>query len=126
MISVQTTETIGKYVFWQFALDRLGEAATDLEDIFQSIRIILTTPKGSVPHRPDFAVDLYEYLDKPLGVITNKLVAESYKAVTKFEPRVEVLSIQVEPGSQLGERVKLVLNIRVRETMLEYLVSVAI
>ena len=39
---------------WQPALGEIGAVVVDLEDIAQAIRIIVTTPQGSDPHRPLF------------------------------------------------------------------------
>ena len=50
---------------WQPALGSLGEVVTDLADIAQAIDIILTTPRGSDPHRPTFGADLLQFIDQP-------------------------------------------------------------
>ena len=47
---------------WQPALDTPGGVVEGLRDIDQAIRIILTTPRGSDPHRPEFGSDINESL----------------------------------------------------------------
>ena len=39
--------------------------ATEVEEIFQNVRTILTTPKGTVPLLRDFGFS-FEHLDKPI------------------------------------------------------------
>ena len=53
------------YADWQYKLDTIGSVAEGKEDINQCIAIILLTPKGSVPHRPDFGSNIYKYIDYP-------------------------------------------------------------
>ncbi|HAH9251979.1 TPA: baseplate protein, partial [Escherichia coli] len=50
-------------VFWQPALQAPGEIVRGLDDIRQSIQIILRTPRGSDPHRPEFGSNLHLYID---------------------------------------------------------------
>lgn len=121
-IELQTTQTIEPFTFWQFALNRTGEAATDLDDIRQAMRIILLTPKGSVPHRPNFAIGIYDYLDLPLNVVTNRLVAETWRALTQFEPRIDVLEVNVFPGAA-PERIRIRVDFRVKVNQLQYFVE---
>lgn len=73
---------------------------TEIEEILQNVRIILTTVKGSVPLDRDFGID-GSYVDKPIPVARAKLSAEIMKAVQKYEPRVTISSISFS-GSQDG------------------------
>ncbi|POG01003.1 baseplate protein [Pseudomonas putida] len=80
---------------WQPALGTAGEVVQGLRDIDQSIRIILTTPKGSDPHRPTFGSDLNLYIDWPHDRVTPYLVRESIEAIRQWETRVTVVQVQV-------------------------------
>jgi len=82
--------------------DGVGEILTDMADIDQCIRIILSTPKGTDPYRPDFALDLLDYIDWPINKATPYIVRESMKAVLTWEPRIEVTKIGVRPEAQYG------------------------
>ena len=84
-------------VWWQQQLDRLGGAVEDAADIDQAIKIILVTPYGSDPHRPDFGSNLISYIDWPVERATPHVVRESIAAIEKWEPRIFVESIDVEP-----------------------------
>lgn len=62
-------------------------------DIDQSIRVILGTPKGSNPHRPDFASNLHLYLDYPIDQAVPHLVRETVEAIRQWEPRCELVKV---------------------------------
>ncbi|WP_259674603.1 GPW/gp25 family protein [Pseudomonas fluorescens] len=81
---------------WQPALGTSGEVVEGLRDIDQAIRIILSTPKGSDPHRPEFGSDLHLYLDWPSNRVTPHLVREAVDAIRLWEPRVSVAQVQVQ------------------------------
>ncbi len=40
------------------------------KSVLQNIRVILTTPKGSDVHRPEFGSELYRFIDQPLTALT--------------------------------------------------------
>lgn len=81
---------------WQPALGTPGEVVEGLRDIDQSIRIILTTPKGSDAHRPEFGSDLHLYIDWPHDRVTPYLVRETIEAIRRWETRVLVVQVQVQ------------------------------
>lgn len=80
---------------WQPALGTSGEVVEGLRDIDQAIRIILTTPKGSDAHRPEFGSDLHLYIDWPVNRVTPHLVREAVDAIHRWETRVMVVQVQV-------------------------------
>lgn len=80
---------------WQPALGTPGDVVTGLRDIDQAIRIILTTPLGADPHRPEFGSRLFDYLDWPVNRVTPHLVRESVEAIQRWETRVSVEQVQV-------------------------------
>lgn len=85
---------------WQPALGTCGEVVEGLRDIDQAIRIILTTPKGSDPHRPEFGSDLHLYLDWPTNRVTPHLVREAVDAISRWEPRISVVQVQIVINAQ--------------------------
>ncbi|OBU85995.1 GPW/gp25 family protein [Chromobacterium subtsugae] len=107
------TELIPDTLYWQPALAADG-VASGLADIHQTIRVILKTRKGAVPHRPEFGSLLHRYLDWPQNRISPYLVREARAAIlhpVEGEPRAEVVDIEVEllPGEarlRIGWRVK--------------------
>ncbi|WP_395060408.1 GPW/gp25 family protein [Polaromonas sp.] len=77
------------------ASDRMGELVTDIQDLDQCIRIILTTPKGSDPHRPLFGSNLHLYIDYPVNSARPHIVREAVNALREWEPRIEVVKVAV-------------------------------
>ena len=73
----------------------LGNVVQGIADINQCIGIILSTPPGSDPLRPTFACDLWPLIDTPITVARPQLVREIVEGITKWEPRVRVLSVVV-------------------------------
>lgn len=84
--------------YWQPALGQPGQV-TGLEDLAQAVRLIVTTPKGAVPLRPDFGCGLLDYLDHPSGLARARMIREVAEAVHRWEPRVQVTGVRVDAQS---------------------------
>lgn len=81
---------------WQPALGTPGEVVEGLRDIDQAIRIILTTPRGSDPHRPEFGSDIHLYIDWPTSRVVPHLVREAVDAIRRWETRVTLVQVLAE------------------------------
>src|ERR1700722_16301764 len=84
---------------WSLELDTSGEPGSGvgnvvqgLADVNQCIQIILTTPRGSDPLKPTFGADVWRYIDAPINAAIPAIVREVTEAVTRWEPRVKVIS----------------------------------
>ena len=75
----------------------IGSVVQGVADVNQCIGIILATPQGSDPLRPTFASNLWRWIDAPITVARPNLVREVVEAITKWEPRVRVLSVLIAP-----------------------------
>lgn len=84
------------YVDWQLKLNEIGSVSEGIEDINQCIAIILSTQKGSVPHRPTFGSDILKYVDYPINSVKANIIRETVDAITLWETRVNVDSVSVE------------------------------
>ena len=84
------------YVDWQYKLNKIGSVSEGIEDINQCIAIILSTQKGSVPHRPTFGSDILKYVDYPINSAKANIIRETVDAITLWEVRVNVDSVSVE------------------------------
>lgn len=84
------------YVDWQLKLNEIGSLSEGIEDINQCIAIILSTQKGSVPHRPTFGSDILKYVDYPINSAKANIIRETVDAITLWETRVNVDSVSVE------------------------------
>lgn len=64
-------------------------SASGNSEIIQNIKVILTTPAGTVPFDRDFGIDM-EILDAPVALAKAKLTVEYIKKVKKYESRAKV------------------------------------
>lgn len=67
----------------------------EFEEIAQNVRMILTTPKGSVPLDRDFGLD-FTVLDQPTSRAQALLSAEIITQVSRYEPRANVSKVDWE------------------------------
>ena len=81
--------------FWQPALNSLGEFVTGLDELEQSLRIIVTTPKGSVPRRPEFGCDLLSLVDNPQPGVLARMVRLITEAIEDADSRIKVSGVKV-------------------------------
>ena len=87
------------------------EMTEDEEDIRQSIYIILMTRKKERAMLPDFGCNLQEYVfDLPDASFEVKIIREVEDALTKYEPRVRGVKVDMD-RSRSGEG-KVYLNIQ--------------
>lgn len=70
---------------------------SEIAEILQNLRTILTTPKFSVPLNREFGLSM-TWLDEPLPVAQAKLMTEIVTAVQQWEPRVEVTRVTFFEG----------------------------
>jgi phage baseplate assembly protein W len=95
---------------WQPALGRDGEVA-GLDDLRQAIAIILRTPRGSDPLRPEFGSNLHLYIDYPVNRARPHLVRETVDALRRWEPRLSVVSVAVSQAGDSGVKVSVVFRL---------------
>jgi phage baseplate assembly protein W len=116
-------------VDWSLKLDAAGEPGSGigyvvqgLTDVNQCIQIILTTPKGSDPLRPTFGADVWRYIDAPINAAIPAIVREVTEAITRWEPRVIVISIRATPvtgtETQAGAHLEVAVTWRLKLTAL--------
>lgn len=70
---------------------RLGEPDT-VRSVLQAIKIILITPKGTVPMYRDFGVNM-DFLDLPTPGAEQRARMEIREAIEEWEPRATVKEI---------------------------------
>jgi Bacteriophage baseplate protein W len=97
---------------WSLMLDQnfgdgsgLGNVVQGIADVEQCLQIILTTARGSDLLRPDFAVDLIQYIDLPITQSLPHIVRDVSAAIAKWEKRVTLIAVTatlVQSGSQAG------------------------
>jgi phage baseplate assembly protein W len=99
-------ELLGAGIAFPFRVDAQGHMAMNsLEDhVRQSILLILQTAKGERMMRRDFGSGLHDLVFEPLNAATVARVKHEVKdALVRFEPRIEVLKVEVTADSkQIG------------------------
>ena len=83
--------------------------STELKEILQNVRCILSTTKYSVPLDRGFGID-GQILDMPIDYAEARLTAEVIDALRKYEPRVRVSKVTFEGD---GEEGKLIPKVKV-------------
>lgn len=105
---------------WQFpvALDGGGALAVAEyeESVRQSIWVILGTAKGERVMRPDFGCGIYDMVFGVNSSTTASEAAEEVRdALVSFEPRIDVLGVEVSPGGG-GEVLYVSIDYQIRAT----------
>ncbi|MDO5650561.1 MAG: GPW/gp25 family protein [Moraxella sp.] len=89
------TDPISSASHWQPSLDDDGIVA-GFADVEQAIRIILSTPKGSVPHRPEFGCAGLDLIDGQFAKVAPLFIAYATDAILANEPRVQSVKISAK------------------------------
>ena len=106
-----------EYISLPFALRKGYLDKTDLyNSIFNSIGLILSTRKGSMPFSPDYGCDLWDREFSDLLMVNRQDVQGSIRnAISQYEPRlfnVSATLLNIDTGSShpLGIAVKIIGN----------------
>lgn len=83
---------------WQTRLGAPGARVEGYDELEQSLRIVMGTPLGSVPGRPDFGTRFHEYFDAPFSVFRPKVSAEAFRAARAHWTRGELRAANVLPA----------------------------
>lgn len=110
---------------WQFPVrtNRRGdvELSSGIDDIEESIRIILGTAKGERVMRPEFGCGIHDYLFESMNATAFTLVEAAVEdALVQWEPRIEVLGVDASrEGTERG-RLAISIDYRVRSSNTEH------
>lgn len=75
-----------------------GFSPEEFAEIKLCLETLLSVRAGSVPMDRDFGIDLDEVLGKPVEVAKNILSVEIIEKVRKYEPRVDIESVDFDNG----------------------------
>lgn len=89
---------------------------SDGEDkVRQSVQLILATAPGERLMRPDFGCGVHELLFEPLTSGLTALVTDRVNTcLARWEPRIDVLKVDVRPDNDIGEGPRLLVHITYR------------
>lgn len=117
--SSEGKEFLGAGLAFPLGVDAQGRMAMNsLEgQVRQSILLILQTAKGERVMRPDFGAGLHDLVFEPISSATIARVRHEVKdALIHFEPRIDVLNVEVTVDLQQQDRLLINMEYRVRET----------
>ncbi|MEM9218141.1 MAG: GPW/gp25 family protein [Cyanobacteria bacterium P01_F01_bin.150] len=111
---------LGVGVGFPVTLDQQGaiaQAPYD-ESVRQSIWIILSTAKGERMMRPEFGCGIYDLVFETTSASTIGKISQAVReALLLFEPRIDVLKVQVVPQtSQEGQKLLINIDYQIRAT----------
>jgi phage baseplate assembly protein W len=107
---------------WSFPPEfsqEIGEVlmTTDEADIQASLRILLGTAAGERLMNPLYGLDMQEMLFEPMGTTTKTLLKDRFKhAILIYEPRIILLSLELDSSLELEGRISIILEYEVRAT----------
>lgn len=110
---------------WKFPLqinERGGVTLSQYErKIQESIRIIIGTAKGERVMKPDFGCDIQEFTFSVIDTSTLTMIKSAVKeALVLWEPRIEVLSVEVS-AERINQGILIIdTAYRIRATNTEY------
>jgi len=82
-------------------VDRRGGLALsrDNDDVFEAITLILGTAPGERPMRPEFGCGVHDYVFESVDAYAvGRIEHEVRQALDRWEPRIEVLSVDFDLG----------------------------
>jgi uncharacterized protein len=111
---------------WSFPpkfLLETGEVAmtADEDDIHASLKILFGTAIGERLFEPEYGLDMQEMLFEPISTTMKTYVIDRIKvAILIYEPRIDVLMLDLDTTAQNEGRMTIILEYRVRTTNSRY------
>lgn len=78
------------------------DADEEIKEIENRIKLLVTTPKGSIPMDRNYGIDFGAVIDKPVAVAQNCFATEVINAVSQYETNVNVSSVECVPITESG------------------------
>jgi phage baseplate assembly protein W len=113
------SELIGSGLAFPLRADQRGALALSggIDDIEQAIALILGTAPGERPMRPAFGCAVHDVVfDTIDAAIIGKVQTAVYEALERWEPRIEVIDVDVETAEADAGKLLVELTYRVRAT----------
>jgi phage baseplate assembly protein W len=113
------SDLIGSGLAFPLQSDQRGglALASGVEDIEQAIALILGTAPGERPMRPEFGCAVHEVVfDTIDAAIIGKVQTAVHQALERWEPRVEIVDLDVEQSDTNAGTLLVDITYRVRAT----------
>jgi uncharacterized protein len=86
-------------------------------DVREAIRIILETARGERVMRPRFGCGIHDLVFEAIGATTLFAVEAAVReALTVFEPRIELLNVEVDPFQAMSGLLIVAISYRIHRT----------
>jgi len=86
-------------------------------DVKEAIRIILETKQGERVMRPDFGCGIHDLVFEEINATTLTAIEATVRyALITYEPRIELLSVTVDPSDALDGLLIIAIDYRLRRT----------
>lgn len=111
---------------WSFPPEFVRETGqvlmtSDEDDIRASLAILLGTAAGERFLNPEYGLDLHEMLFEPLSTTMKTFLQDRVKtAILIYEPRINLLSLELDTTAQYEGKIAVVLDYEVRATNSRY------
>lgn len=111
---------------WSFPPEFISEKGAlrmtaDEEDIQASLRILLGTVAGERFMNPKYGLDMHEMLFEPMGTTAKTLLKDRVKyAILIYEPRISLLSLELDSSAEYEGRISIILEYVIRSTNSRY------
>jgi len=97
---------------------RMSEGERDIEE---SLRILFGTTLGERLFDPSFGLDMHEVLFEPMSTTLRSFLTERVKiAILFYEPRINLLSLQIESPDPNDGALRISVHYEVRATSSRY------
>ena len=113
------SDLIGSGLAFPLCVDQRGALALahGVEDIEQAIALILGTAPGERPMRPEFGCAVHDVVfDTVDAAIVGRIQTAVHEALERWEPRIEVVELDVETSDADLGRLLVEITYRVRAT----------
>ena len=108
---------VGSGIAFPLRLDATGsfELVSRDREIAESIHLILGTARGERPMRPEFGCGIHDHVFGEADNTTAGLLAQEVsQSLTRWEPRIDVISIDVDLDTTEANRFTIVVTYAIR------------
>lgn len=113
------SDFVGRGISFPLGVDQSGSISTSTggDGIDSSLRMVLMTAPGERVMRPNFGCKIWDLLFEPINANTLGLMGEAVReAVGRWEPRVTLEDVRVEPDPAAQGQVLINIDYQVRAT----------
>jgi phage baseplate assembly protein W len=115
----ETVDFVGRGLAWPMQVDHSGSIrlTSGPEEIGSSLRMVLITAPGERVMRPEFGCRIHELVFEPLNANTlGRMTLAVRDALTRWEPRIDVETVSVDPDLAVSGLVHISIDYRIRAT----------